>query len=67
MDNLESFEDIEQHKQQAEVKLEEAKTLQVIEGMSISVEKLPPVSVQKFPHGLVGYSVFNPDFLCLNR
>jgi len=35
--------------------------------LSISVEKLPPVSVQKFPHGLVGYSVFNPDFLCLNR
>jgi len=49
------------------IKLDRAETY--IEGpaLSISVEKLPPVSVQKFPHGLVGYSVFNPDFLCLNR
>jgi hypothetical protein len=39
----------------------------VISGMSISVENFPPVSAQKFPHGLVGYSVFNPDFRCLNR
>ncbi len=25
-----------------------------VDGVSISVENLPPVSVQKFPHGLVG-------------
>jgi len=30
--------------------------------VSISVENLPPVSAQKFPHDLVGYSVFKPDF-----
>jgi len=33
--------------------------------MSISVEKLPPVSAQKFPHGLVGYSVFKTNTNCL--